>query len=162
MGKMIPMVPVNFTSALRCIAQDLDRRGLKTFEIAFDGTKFTAQCGYQEPPSATPVELLYNLADLKDLDKAGLKKRGKTTAIAEFLNQVQVLRTIGGFLDKHESRLIRLSNNQTKGAEMLFRVEYQSRDGELMVDDHAGDEIYDMCVLMYQRRRKMTGTSNRR
>lgn len=162
MGRMIPIVRVSFTSALRCIAQDLDRRGLKTFEIGFDGAKFSVQAGYKEPPAEMPVSLLYEQNDLSELEKLGLEKRGKTTAIAEFLNQVQVLRTIGGYLDKHESRLVRLTNNQIKGKDSLFRVEYQTQDGESMVDEHAGDEIYDMCVLMYQRRRKMTGTGARR
>jgi hypothetical protein len=150
-----------FATALRSIGQDLERRGLKTFDIRFDGREFIALCGYQDPPAATPVELKYRPSDIEELDQAGEMNRGKSAPPKDFLNQPQLFRTIGGFLDKSQAQLVRLANNDGLAQESTFIVEYISRDGEHVVDDRAGAAIYDMCVGMYKQRGKLTGTSGR-
>ena len=147
-----------FATALRCIGQDLERRGLKTFDISFDGREFVAFCGYQAPPAATPVELKYRPSDIDELDQAGGQNRQKVTPPKDFLNQPQVFRTIGGFLDKNGAQLVRLANNDPRAKESTFVVEYVDRDGERIVDDRAGAAIYDMCVSMYKQRGRLTGT----
>jgi len=150
---------LEFSLALRCIGQDLERRGLKAFDIRFDGREFIALCGYQEPPAATPVEIQYRPSDILELDQAGEKRRGENAAPKDFLNQPQIFRTIGGFLDKNDAQLVRLSNNDRRAKESIFIVEYVNRDGEYIVDDRAGTAIYDMCVVMYKQRGKLTGTT---
>jgi hypothetical protein len=144
--------------ALRCIGQDLEKRGVKSFDIRLEGTSYVAQCGYQDPPSPTPVTIEYTFNDLQDLDRSGEGKRGKSPTSKEFLNQVQIFRTIGNYIDKNEALLIRITNNDVTGKDSLFKVEYLTRDGERVVDDRAGAAIYDMCVTMYKQRGKMTGT----
>jgi hypothetical protein len=148
----------DFATALRCIGQDLERRGLKTFDISFDGEEFTALCGYQAPPAATPVELKYRPSDIEELNQLGDQNRGAIAPPKDFLNQPQVFRTIGGFLDKNEAQFARLANNDPRAKESTFIVEYVSRDGERVIDDRAGAAIYDMCVGMYKQRGKLTGT----
>lgn len=150
-----------FATALRSIGQDLERRGLKTFDIRFDGREFVALCAYQEPPAETPVEITYRPSDIEELDQTGGEKRGQIEAPKDFLNQPQIFRTIGGFLDRNEAQLVRLTNNDRRAEESTFIIEYTSRDGEHVVDDHAGAAIYDMCVSMYKQRGKLTGTSGR-
>ena len=151
----------DFATALRSIGQDLERRGLKTFDIRFEGGEFIALCGYQAPPAATPVELKYRPSDIEELDQQGSENRGKAAPPKDFLNQPQVFRTIGGFLDRNEAQLIRLANNDPRAKDSTFVVEYISRDGERVVDDRAGAAIYDMCVSMYKQRGKLTGTGGR-
>jgi hypothetical protein len=153
---------VNYATALRCIGQDLERRGLKSFDIRLEGPEYTAECGYQEPPAPMPVSLRYTVADISELDRVGESKRGETLPAAEFINQAQIFRTIGGYLDKGESLLLRLTNNHGASKESLIRVEYLTRDGEHMVDDRAGSAIYDMCVQMYKQRGRLTGTDRQR
>lgn len=151
-----------FATPLRSIGQDLERRGLKTFDIRFDGREFVAQCGYQEPPAPTPVELKYRPSDIEELDRAGEKNRGKVPPPKDFLNQPQIFRTIGDFLDKNQATLVRLANSDRRAKESTFIVEYISKEGEHVVDDRAGAAIYDMCVSMYKQRGKLIGTSGRR
>jgi hypothetical protein len=145
-------------SALRCIGQDLEQRGVKSFDIRLEGTSYVAQCGYQDPPSPMPVTIEYTFNDLQDLDRSGEGKRGKSSSSKEFLNQVQIFRTIGNYIDKNKAVLVRITNNDATGRDSLFKVEYLTRDGERVVDDRAGAAIYDMCVTMYKQRGKMTGT----
>jgi hypothetical protein len=145
-------------TVLRCIGQDLELRGLKSFDVRLEGTAYVAQCGYQDPPSPTPVTIQYTLKDLQELDRLGQGKRGESLSSKEFLNQVQIFRAIGNYLDKNEALLIRMTNNDASGKGSLFKVEYFTPDGERVVDDRAGAAIYDMCVTMYKQRGKMTGT----
>jgi hypothetical protein len=144
--------------ALRCIGQNLEQRGLKSFDVRLEGTAYVAQCGYQDPPSPMPVTIEYTLKDLQDLERSGEGKRGESPSSKEFLNQVQIFRTIGHYIDKNEALLTRITNNDVTGTDSLFKVEYLTRDGERVVDDRAGAAIYDMCVTMYKQRGKMTGT----
>jgi hypothetical protein len=152
----------DFATALRNIGQDLARRGLKSFDIRFDGEEFIALCGYQEPPAATPVELKYRPSDIKELDEAGENRRDNVEPPKDFLNQPQVFRTIGEFLDSNEAQLVRLSNNDRRAQESTFIIEYISRDGERVIDDRTGAAIYDMCVAMYKQRRRLTENGGRR
>jgi hypothetical protein len=147
-----------YATALRCIGQDLERRGLKSFDIRFERNEYEAYCGYQDPPSPTPVTIQYTFKDIQELDATGEGQRSDLSATKEFLNQVQIFRTIGDYLDKNEGQLVRLTNNDGTGKESLFKVEYVTQDGEQVVDDRAGTAIYDMCVTMYKKRGKLTGT----
>ncbi len=155
------MSQLSYASALRCIGQDLDRRGIKCFDIRYEAQEFVVFCGYQEPPAATPVTINYRAADLDEIDQVYAEKRGGTAPSKEFLNQVQIFRTVGGYLDKIEARLIRLTNNESLACEPAVKIEYISRDGETVCADRAGSELYDMCVAMYKQRGRLTGTGGR-
>ena len=151
------MPTFNYATALRCIGQDLERRGLKSFDIHLRRNTFIVEGGYQEPPSPTPVSVEYTFKDIDELDQIGEDRRGGTLRAPEFINQIQIFRTIGGYLDKYEARLLRATNNDGKAKNSLFTVEYVTRDGDRVVDDRAGTAIYDMCVQMYKQRGKLTG-----
>ena len=155
------MTRISFATALRCIGQDLDRRGIRCFDIRFEANEYIALCGYQEPPAATPVTIRYRAVDIADLDDAGEQKQGETVPPKEFLNIVQILRAIGSFLDKNEARLVRLTNNESAATEPSVKIEYISRDGERVFADRTGSALYDMCVAMYKQRGRLTGTGGR-
>lgn len=155
------MAVFNYSTSLRCIGQDLEQRGLKTLDLRHDGQGYVIHCGYQPPPAPTPVTLHYSQDDIEELDKTGREKRGTPVSSKEFVTLVQILRAIGGYLDKTNARLIRISNNESLSKDLMFRVEYVNGDDERVVDDRAGSAIYDMCVLMYKQRGQMTGTGGR-
>ena len=156
------MPKFDYATALRCIGQDLERRGLKCFDVRCEGMDYIVQCGYQAPPAPTPVTIYYRPADIAELDKSGAEQRGKVSPPKDFLNQAQIFRTIGGYLDKNEARLTRLANNQSAAKDATLVVEYIDRDREHVVDDRTGSAIYDLCVAMYKQRGKLTGTGGGR
>jgi hypothetical protein len=146
---------VNYSTALRCIGQDLELRGLRTLDIVSDATGYIVLAGYQPPPAPMPVSLRYTPADILELDRTGHEQRGKSSPPKEFVSLVQILRAIGGYLDKNQARLIRISNNEPPGSSPFYSVEYETKDGERLVDDRDGAAIYDMCVSMYKQRRRV-------
>lgn len=158
MRRLTRLYPTKYSNALRCIGQDLDLRGLRTLDITINGMDYVVRCGYQAPPAEMPVTLHYTSADLEELDRSWREKRGRSSSPKEFVSLVQILRAIGGYLDKGGARLIRIANNQTSGSDPVYTVEYETSDGESVVDDREGAAIYDMCVSMYKQR----GRSNQR
>jgi hypothetical protein len=154
------MAQINYTSALRCIGQDFERRGIKCFDIRYRAKEkeYLVQAGYQDPPAQTPVSIAYRAADLAELEKLGIKKRGQAVASTDFLSRAQVFRTVGGYLDKNEAQFVRITNNELSGGEPSLKVEYISRDRECVVDTYSGSNLYGMCVTMYKQRGKLTGT----
>jgi len=147
-------VPVNNSEILRVIGQDLEIRGIKAFDIRAEGEKILVQCGYQLPPAATPVTLSYTPGDIRELRPQGEEKRGQASERRDFFTLSQTLRAIGGYVDQQKARLIRLSNNDFSGAEVVFRIEYETPAGERLIDNRSGSAIYDLCVNMYKRRGK--------
>jgi hypothetical protein len=155
MRRLARLHSVNYSTALRCIGQDLESRGLRTLDIILDTTGYIVLAGYQVPPAPMPVSLQYTPADILELDSAGQEQRGTSSSTKDFVILVQILRAIGGYLDKNQARLIRISNNEVPGSSPSFSVEYETKEGERIVDDRDGSAIYDMCVSMYKQRRKV-------
>jgi hypothetical protein len=155
MRRLARLHPVNYSTALRCIGQDLESRGLRTLDIILDTTGYIVLAGSQVPPAPMPVSLQYTPADILELDSAGQEQRGTSSSTKDFVSLVQILRAIGGYLDKNQARLIRISNNEAPGSSPSFSVEYETKEGERIVDDRDGSAIYDMCVSMYKQRRKV-------
>jgi hypothetical protein len=146
---------VSYSEILRVIGQDLEGRGIKVFDIQNEGERIFVQCGYQDPPASTPVTLYYTARDIKELRLQGEEKRGRFTEQRDFFTLSQTLRAIGGHVDQKKARFVRLSNNDCYGADAVFRIEYETRDGELMAVDRSSSAIYDLCVTMYKRRGKL-------
>jgi hypothetical protein len=147
-------VKPSYSKILRAIGQDLEARGLKTFDIKSEGRLYVVACGYQEPPSDTPVSLHYTSEDIDELDRAGRAKRGKVSPPNDFVTLVQIFRAVGGYLDKNKCRLISISNSNLASKELVLRFEYDTADGERIIDERTGSAVYDMCVSMYKQRGK--------
>ena len=148
------MPAVSYSEILRVIGQDLEARAIKAFDIRDEGERILVLCGYQVPPAATPVTLNYTPRDIEELKPQGAEKRGQPSKPADFFTLSQTLRAIGGYVDEKKARLLRLSNNDCPGADVVFRIEYETQEGERLVDDRSGSAIYDLCVNMYKRRGK--------
>lgn len=150
------MPAVSYSEILRVIGQDMESRGIKAFDMRYEGERILVQCGYQIPPAATPVTLYYTPKDIRELDPQGVDKRGKSSKPEDFFTLSQTLRAIGGYVDQKKASLLRLSNNESAGADAGFRIEYATPEGDRLVDDRSGSAIYDLCVNMYKRRGKLT------
>ncbi len=152
---------LDYSTCLRCIGEDLEQRGLKSLDLRQEGQDYIVSCGYQSPPAPTPVTLHYSHTDIQKLDTAGREKRTGAAPAKEFVTLAQILRAIGGYLDKHSARLMRISNIDSPRKDLMLKVEYVDRNGEIVVDDRAGSAIYDLCVVAYRQRGRLTGTGRR-
>jgi hypothetical protein len=146
----------NYSHILRVIGDDLERRDLKTFEIRNREDRYLVRCGYQSPPAVIPLTLEYGLNEIEELNLRGEESRSDAPQSLDFCKLSQTLRTIGGYLDQKKASLLRISNNDSPGTEPIFRIEYQTADGNLFVDDRSTAALYDIGVHLYKQRGKLT------
>jgi len=143
-----------YSQILRAIGQDLETRDIKAFEIQKLEDCYVVQCGYQFPPASTPITLEYRLNDVEELDLSYQVVRSDTPHTLDFSTLSQSLRIIGGYLDSKKAFLVRISNNHLSGKESTFRIEYETAERELLVDERSAAAIYDIGVYMYKQRGK--------
>jgi hypothetical protein len=147
------MPAIAWSKALRAIGQDLEARGIKTFVIRSEADLYVVEAGYQSPPAPTPVTLYYTLDDIEQLDREGREGDKCNSSVKDFLSLSQSLRAIGTYVDRKGARLVCVSNNAlTAGTMSVVKIEYETAQGERVVDDRTGSAIYDMCVSFYKLR----------
>src|SRR5262245_56518592 len=150
---------IRCSQALRAIGQDLEARGIKTFVIRCDADLYVVEAGYQSPPAPTPLILHYALDDIEQLDHEGREGRGcgdYESSAKDFLRLSQVLRAIGVYVVRKEARLLSISNNAVTGTMPTIALEYETAQGERVVDDRTGSAIYDLCVSIYKLRTRLS------
>jgi hypothetical protein len=130
----------------------LEVRGIKTFVIRCEAALYVVEAGYQSPPALTPVTLYYTLDDVEQLDREE-REDNRDSGVKDFLSLSQILRAIGTYVGRKGARLLSVSNNAlTAGTMPVVKIEYETAQGERVVDDRTGSAIYDMCVSFYKLR----------
>lgn len=144
------------SKALRAIGQDLEARGIKTFLIRCEAGLYVVEAGYQSPPAPTPVTLHYTLEDIERLDHEGRERTDHDSGVEDFLRLSQTLQAIGSYVGWKRARLLSVSNNALTGTMPVVRIEYETAQGERVVDDRTGSAIYDLCVSIYKLRGRLS------
>lgn len=145
------MSAVAWLKALRTIGQDLEMRGVKTFVVRCEAGRYVVEAGYQSPPAPTPVILHYTLDDIEQLDREAQKGNEIDSGVKEFLSLSQILPAIGSYVARKGAHLLSVSNNPLTAETMPFiAIEYETAQGERVVDGRTVFAIYDMCVRFYK------------
>jgi hypothetical protein len=142
--------------ALRTIGQDLELRGIKTFFIKCEADLYVVEAGYQSPPAPTPVTLHYNLDDIEQLDRKARERSDRDSTVKDFLTLSQILWAIGSYVTSKGARLLSVSNNASTERMPVVKIEYETVQGDRVVDDRTGSAIYELCVSVY----KLRATAN--
>jgi hypothetical protein len=142
--------------ALRTIGYDLDLRGIKTFLIRCEVDLFVVDGGYQSPPAPTPVSLYYASNDIEQLDRKARERNDHLSPVKDFLSLSQILWAVATYVIAKGGRLIRVSNNDGTERMPVVNIEYETVQGDRVVDDLTGSAIYELSVSVY----KLKGTSS--
>jgi hypothetical protein len=150
------MCAIAWSEALRTIGHDLEMRGIKTFVIRCEADLYLVEAGYQSPPAPTPVILRYTLDDIEQLDREGREGDSLDSGVKDFLSLSQILRAIGTYVGRKRARLLSVSNNALMAGTMpIVTIEYETAEGERVIDDRTASAIYDMCVRTYKLRERL-------
>jgi hypothetical protein len=150
------MSAISCSEALRTIGRDLELRGIKTFLIKREADLYVVEAGYQSPPAPTPVTLHYNSDDIEQLDRKARERSDRDSAVKDFLSLSQILWAIGSYATSKGARLLSVSNNASTERMPVVKIEYETVQGDRVVDDRTGSAIYELCVSAY----KLRGTPN--
>jgi hypothetical protein len=139
--------------ALRTIGHDLQLRGIKTFLVRCESDLFVVEGGYQSPPAITPVTLHYGPGDVTQLNRNSRERNDHLSAGQDFLSLSKILWAIGTYVTGGESRLLSISNTTSNETMLVIKVEYETAQGDRVVDYLNGFAIYELCVSAYKLRR---------
>jgi hypothetical protein len=143
------------SEALRTIGHHLDLRGMKTFVIRCGADLFAVDAGYQSPPATTPVTLHYTSDDIEQLDRKAQERNDDVPAVRDFLSLSQILWAIGTYVTSKGARLLIVSNTASTEKMPVVTIEYETFQGDRVIDDLKGSAIYELCISIY----KLRGTS---
>ena len=155
------MAKPSCAQALRAIGNDLESRGLKTFEIRKHYDRYVVRCGYQSPPAVTPLVLEYTEADIEEINVSEREKSTNGQRTVDFATLSQTLKTIGSYLDRKKALLQEISNNDLTRSEPIFKIEYETADGTLFVEERSPAALYDIGVYLYKRQRNASDSGGR-
>ena len=154
-GRLL-MSAIVCSKALRAIGKDLEARAIKTFVIRCEADLYVVEAGYQAPPAPTAVTLYYTLDDIEQLEREGREGDNCKSAVKDFLSLSQILWAIGSYVSWKGARLLSVSNNALRGTMPVVTIEYETAQGEQVVDNRTGSALYDMCVSIYKLRERLS------
>lgn len=141
----------NYASALRCIGQALELRGIDVFELTATETgEFLVEYADPDPPHTRILTIQFSPDNIEVLDREGQARRHEAKSEFRFDSLPEVLRAAGWHLDGKRAELRRLNNCCLSEAADL-ELEYQTRAGPQSAT-LARDTIRGIAMKMYRRR----------
>lgn len=140
--------------ALHVIGHNLELRGIKTFLIRCAPDLYIVEAGYQSPPAATPVTLHYASNDIEQLDHEEQERNDRVPAVKDFLSLSETLWAVGTYVMGKGARLLSVSNNASTEKRPAVNIEYQTVEGDRVIEDLTASAIYELCVRLYKLREK--------
>ena len=146
---------IDFTSkALGTIGQDLDLRGLKTFSVKCEDGLFVVDAGYQSPPAFMPVTLHYCRKDIEQLERKAEERCDYLSASRKFIYLSEMLSAIGTYVADKTGQLLTLSNIASTETTAVIDIEYETIQGDRMVEHLTAADVYALCIQSYKRRQR--------
>jgi hypothetical protein len=115
--------------ALRAIGQDLESHGALAFEIKVNEDEYQVQCDCDLPPPDNLLSFSLTSRILEQLDFMGKLKRTGASKLSSPEALSATLRSLGAFVDREKGRLLRVTNYESPGPEVVFRLEFALADG---------------------------------
>lgn len=118
-----------YGQALRAIGQDLESHGALAFEIKVNEGEYQVQCDCDLPPPGNLLSFSLTSRILEQLDFMGRLKRTGASKVSSPEALSATLRSLGAFVDREKGRLLRVTNYESPGPEVVFRLEFATADG---------------------------------
>jgi hypothetical protein len=145
----------NYTVALRCIGQALQRQNIEIFELQSDDDKFRVEAADPNPPYTGLIKLNFSSDDIKILDRNGQALRRRSKSEFRFDSLSEMLRAVGKYVDdKRAARLQRLSSYNLSDQDEM-EIEYQTRTGDIQTETLSMSAIREIAVNMYKKRTRL-------
>jgi hypothetical protein len=139
----------DYSAALRCIGQALEKQKIEIFDLKYDGNEFWLQCGDPNPPHLVPIELRYSSDDIETLDREGKAKRGGSFKMVDFDGLPETLRALGKYVDDKGGHLLRICNSGLAASNSAVKLEYETSAGNVEAEELSKASIYQTMMQMY-------------
>jgi hypothetical protein len=135
---------LTYGQALRAIGQDLESHGALAYEIDVNQAEYRVQCDCELPPPDNLLSFCYTSKILEQIDFMGKLKRTGISSMNSSESLSNTLRTLGSYVDIENGALLRVTNYETQGPEIAYRIEFALANGnrlEKTLSKQVVDEI---------------------
>ena len=147
----------NSARALRCIGQTLQHLEIEAFELKCYFRDFRLFAGDPNPPYTALIELKFSPEKIEALEREGQGRRGQSNLNLSFDSLPEMLRAIGEYVDNQKGRLRRINNSYSSSPNNpIMTIEYETRAGDLQIENLTMSSLHDASVRMYRRRSKQS------
>jgi len=147
----------NYSGALRCIGQALQKREIEVFDLHGYDNEFRLLAGDPTPPYTALIELKFSSDNIKILDREGQARRRQSATDFRFDSVPEMLRAVGEYVDSKRGHLRRVSNSGSSIAdEPGVEIEYQTRAGDIRTENLTMSVIREASVHMYKKRTRLS------
>ena len=147
---------------LRTIGQQLEKQGIDIFDLRYDDGDYLLECADPNPPFTDLIHLRYTAFELKSLDLAAAQARSAGFTQVNFQSMAETLRAIGRYVEKLNGKLLHISVPDDVEDGILFKIEYQTRDGRHCFEDIHTNALAELTIRMYKERARISGGSRDR
>ena len=147
----------NYSGALRCIGQALQKREIEVFDLHGYDNEFRLLAGDPDPPYTALVELKFSSENIKILDREGQSQRGQSAVDFRFDSVPEMLRALGEYIDSKRGHLRRVNNSCSSIADQpAVEIEYQTRAGDVRTENLTMSVLREASVRMYKKRTRLS------
>lgn len=137
---------------LRVIGQQLDKLDVDIFELRHADGDYSIECADPNPPYLDLIKLRYSAFEVRSLDLNAAAGRRDSFTLVNFQSLAECLRAAGRYLERIEATLLRISVSDTVASANIWRIEYESRDGEYHSEEKPLSGLADLAMHMYKDR----------
>ena len=149
-----------FSTALRCIGQNIEPLALKALELKVHGELYVVQGWRKGAAGALDLDTQYTPEDIHKLDLEGRSKRAAESDPPNLLSLSEVLRLAGIYVDRMRGRLLRVSWQDQSDKIQSVTIQFEDRDHERTADSQIAT-IEELCIHIYKQRKRMAAGSDK-
>lgn len=147
---------------LRTIGQQLEKLSIDIFDLLYVDGDYVLECADPNPPFTDLIHLKYTNAELQSLERAAAQARSGGFTQVNFQSLAETLRAIGRSVERLNGKLLHISVPDAVEDGLLFKIEYQTRDGRHCFEDIYTNALAELTIRMYKERARISGGSRDR
>lgn len=157
------MAPIySYARELRTIGQQLDKQGIDIFDLRYVDGDYLLECADPNPPFTDLIHLRYSDFELKSLELAAAQARSAGFTQVNFQSMAESLRATGRYVERLNAKLLRILAPDVGLEGILFKIEYQSRDGRHCFEDIRNNDLAELAIRMYKERARISSSRDPR
>jgi hypothetical protein len=137
---------------LRTLGQQLDKQGIDIFELSRLDGDYVVDCADPNPPFTDLIHLQFSAVELESLELAAARARTPGFTQVNFQSMAETLRATGRYVDRLNAKLLTITAPDNVSADILFKIEYQTRDGPYHSEEIHTNDLAELAIRMYKER----------
>ena len=149
-----------YSTALRCIGQNIEPLALKAVELKVHGATYIVQGWRKGTTGALDLDKQFTPVDIDQLELEGRNKRAAESDPPNLLSLSEVLRLAGIYVDRMRGRLLRVSWQDQSEKIQSVTIQFEDRGHERSGDSPIAT-VEELCIHIYKQRKRIATSADK-